>query len=65
MSEFEKDEVVYVRESGREWLGKPLTTGTAIALVVANVVVMLLIALYIAHRLDLLDMYVGSINANP
>ena len=52
------------RESERAWLRKPLTTGTALALLGANVLVMLLIALYLAHRLDQLDIYVGSINAN-
>jgi hypothetical protein len=51
------------RESERAWLGKPLTTGVAIALLGANLVVMLAIALYLAHRLDQLDLYVGSINA--
>ena len=53
-----------MRESGRAWLAKPLKTGTAIALLGANIVVMLLITLYIAHRLDQLDTYVGSIIVN-
>jgi hypothetical protein len=44
------------------WLGQPLTTGVAMALLGANLVVMLAVALYIAHRLDLLDVYVGSLN---
>jgi hypothetical protein len=61
MSNTEKDDVVYVRESGREWLAKPLTTGTAVALLGANIVVMLLLTLYLAHRLDLLETSVGSI----
>jgi hypothetical protein len=41
-----------------------VSTGTAIALLGANVLVMLLVTLYLAHRLDQLDMYVGSIGAN-
>jgi len=64
MTSIDRDGYKRQRESERAWLRKPLTTGTAIALLGANVLVMLLIALYLAHRLDQLDMYVGSISAN-
>ncbi len=54
------------RKSERVWPRGPLTTGTAIALLGANVLVMLLTTLHLAHRLDQLDMDVdvGSISAN-
>ena len=64
MTSIDRDGYKRQRESERAWLRKPLTTGTAVALLGANVLVMLLIALYLAHRLDQLDMYVGSVSAN-
>ena len=36
------------RQSERAWLGKPLTTGVAIALLATNLLVTLLIVLYLA-----------------
>ena len=64
MTNIDRDGYQRQRESERAWLRKPLTTGTAIALLGVNVLVLLLIALYLAHRMDQLDMYVGSISAN-
>ncbi len=64
MTSIDKDGYRRQRESERAWLRKPVSTGTAIALLGANVLVMLLVTLYLAHRLDQLDMYVGSIGAN-
>ncbi len=43
---------------------EPVSTGTAIALLGAHVLLMLLAPLYLAHRLDQVEMYVGSIGAN-
>lgn len=62
MSNIENADRKHQRESERAWLGQPLTTGVTMALLGANLVVMLAVALYIAHRLDLLDMDVGSLN---
>ena len=64
MTNIDRDGYQRQRESERAWLRKPLTTGTAIALLGVNVLVLLLIALYLVHRMDQLDMYVGSISAN-
>ena len=62
MTSADKDGYKRQAESERAWLRKPLTTGAAIALLGANVLVLFLIALYLAHRLDQLDVYVGSIS---
>ena len=62
MTSIDKDGYQRQRESERAWLNRPLTTGTAIVLLGANVLVMLLIALYLSHRLDQLDTFLGSIS---
>ena len=64
MTSIDKDGYKRQGESERAWLRKPVSTGTAIALLGANVLVMVLVTLYLAHRLDQLDMYVGGIGAN-
>ena len=64
MTRIDKDGYERQRKSERAWLRKPLTTGAAIALLGVNVLVMLLIVVYLDHRLDQLDLYVGSISAN-
>ena len=48
MTSIERDGYRRQRESERAWLGKPLTTGVAIALLATNLFVTLLIVLYLA-----------------
>lgn len=48
MSSIDKDGYKRQRESERAWLGKPLTTGVAIALLATNVLATLVIVLYLA-----------------
>jgi hypothetical protein len=62
MSNIDNADRKHQRGSEQAWLGQPLTTGVAMALLGANLVVMLAVALYIAHRLDRLNIYMASLN---
>ena len=48
MTSTDRDGYQRQRESERAWLGKPLTTGVAIALLATNLLVTVLIVLYLA-----------------
>ena len=48
MTSIDRDGYRRQRESERAWLGTPLTTGVAIALLATNLLVTLLIVLYLA-----------------
>ncbi len=47
MTSTDRDGYRRQRESERAWLGKPLTTGVAIALLATNLLVTLLIVVYL------------------
>ena len=48
MTSTDRDGYRRQREAERAWLGKPLTTGVAIALLATNLLVTVLIVLYLA-----------------
>lgn len=48
MTSTDRDGYQRQREAERAWLGKPLTTGVAIALLATNLLVTVLIVLYLA-----------------